>query len=120
MSQPTRGKVTGKDLKRLDKARKVVEGEGVKLNLFLPSGRKIWTVKGHDCEYLVDFESEKHYCSCDDFHFRVLSDKIAECYHLVAVRKAKEEEMYSVMERKDDDYGDFMTKLLIENFMHIS
>ncbi|MDG6905941.1 MAG: hypothetical protein JRN20_09175 [Nitrososphaerota archaeon] len=109
-------------MKRRVKARKLVEGEGVRLNVFLPGGRRVWTVTGHECEYLVDFEhkKEKTYCSCDDFHFRVLSGKVAECYHLVAAKRAKDEERYSVVERKDEDYGDFMTRLLSEIFLHIS
>lgn len=122
MSHPKTKQNREKDLRRWDKARKVVEGEGVKLNLFLPSKRKIWTVAGHECDYLVDFESKngKKYCSCDDFHFRVLSGRVEECYHLVAADKARNEEMYSVVERPDKDYGSFLTKLLSDIFIHIA
>lgn len=109
-------------MERWDKAQKVVEGEGVKLNRFLPSGRAIWTVAGHGCDYLVDCADlkGKPYCSCDDFHFRVLSGKVAECYHLVAAKKAIADQMYSVVERKDDELGPFLKKLLLENFAHTS
>ena len=122
MSQPNEIRATEKDVKRWDKARQVVEGEGVKLNRFLPSGKTVWTVTGHDCDYLVDCAPTKGkpYCSCDDFHFRVLSGKVAECYHLVAARRAIAEEMYSVLEWKDEDFGKFMKDLLLDIFAHIS
>ncbi len=109
-------------MKRWDRAQKVVEAEGVKLNRFLPSGRTIWTVTGHGCDYLVDClpTKGKPYCSCDDFHFRVLSGKVGECYHLVAAKEAIAEEMYSVVERKDEELGLFMKDLLTNIFDHIS
>ena len=108
---------------RLARASKVVEEEGVKLNRFSPSGISIWAVAGRDCDYLVDCAppmGRKPYCSCDDFHKRVLSGKLGECYHLVAARKAIAEEMYTVVERGDDEYPAFMKKLLTEIFANIS
>ncbi|MHB1868312.1 MAG: hypothetical protein ACYCPP_05140 [Nitrososphaerales archaeon] len=112
-----------RELTRKNKAQKVVESEGVRLNRFLPSGMTIWTVAGRDCDYLVDCiptKSRKPYCSCDDFHFRVVSGTVAECYHLVAARKAIEEELYTVVELKDEDFTDFVKKLLANIFAHIS
>jgi len=112
-----------RDLSRRNKAQKVVESEGVKLNRFLPSGMTIWTVAGRDSDYLVDFiptNSRKPYCSCDDFYFRVLSGTVAECYHLVAAKKALGEEMYTIVEMKDEDFTSFMKKLLADIFAHIS
>lgn len=109
-------------LNRLVRASKVVEEEGVKLNKFSPSGISIWTVAGRDCSYLVDCAPPggKSYCSCDDFHYRVLSGKVGECYHLVAARKAIAKEMYNVIEHRDDEYPSFMKKLLTEVFANIS
>jgi predicted nucleic acid-binding Zn finger protein len=110
-------------LSRLDRARKVVEGEGVRMNKFSPSGTCIWTVSGRDCSYIVDClppAPKKPYCTCDDFHYRVLSGKSDECYHLVAARKAIEQEMYSVIEMQDQQYPEFMKTLLWKIFAHIS
>ena len=123
LSRPEGGSTTARnDIKRWDKAQKVVEDEGVKLNRFLPSGRSIWTVTGHGCDYLVDCipTKGKPYCSCDDFHFRVLGGKVAECYHLVAAKRAIAEEIYTVVERKDAELGLFMKTLLSDIFTHIS
>ena len=110
-------------LNRLARASKVVEEEGVKLNRFSPSGISIWTVAGRDCNYLVDcapLGGGKSYCSCDDFHYRVLSGRVGECYHLVAARKAISDEMYAIIEHRDDEYSCFMKKLLTEIFANIS
>jgi predicted nucleic acid-binding Zn finger protein len=111
------------DINRWDKARKVVEGEGVRMSKFLPSAACIWTVAGSDCTYLVDMGSPNQvrpYCSCDDFHYRVLSGRLRECYHLLAARRAIDEAMYLVFEFKDSDYPEFMRTLLSNIFAHIS
>jgi predicted nucleic acid-binding Zn finger protein len=111
------------DLSRLDRARKVIEGEGVKMNRFSPSGICIWTVTGRDCSYIVDCvppTPKKPYCTCDDFHYRVLSGRSEECYHLVAAKKAIEEEMYSVVELEDQQYPKFMKTLIRDIFTNIS
>ncbi|MGI0091993.1 MAG: hypothetical protein ACREBS_09805 [Nitrososphaerales archaeon] len=114
-----RKEITGID--RWDKARKVVEAERVKLDRFLPSGRTIWTVAGSECNHLVDCRTEnKPYCSCDDFYFRVLSGKIPECYHLIAAKRAIKEDMYTVIEHRDDELPSFLGALLESLFAHIS
>ena len=111
-----------KEVERLDKAMKVVESEGVRLHKFLPSGLQIWTVVGRECEYLVHPKSnlEKPYCACDDFHYRVLSAKTEEGYHLVAVKRAIAEERYTVVEMQDRDFQGFVKRLLSGIFQNIS
>jgi predicted nucleic acid-binding Zn finger protein len=103
---------------REDKARRVVESLAVKLHKFQPSGIVIWTVVGSDRDFLVDFgnDNPKPYCSCNDFHFRVLSGRVPECYHLLAARTAAENEMYSVVEFSDDEFAGFMRALVSDNF----
>ena len=118
------GKGTGRNESlRERKARDAVETQSVKLHRFLPSGRKLWTVVGRDCDFLVHFDLEsqnKLYCSCSDFYFRVLSERIPECYHLVAVRIALKEEMYSVIDFDDEEYAQFLRALVKDIFWNIS
>lgn len=112
-----------KEIERWDKAIKVVESEGVRLYRFLPSGLQIWTVVGRECEYLVHppkSNLEKPYCACDDFHYRVLSAKTEECYHLIAVKKAITEERYTVVEMQDKEFQGFVRRLLSSIFQNIS
>jgi predicted nucleic acid-binding Zn finger protein len=108
---------------RVRKARDVVESQGVKLHRFLPSGRTIWTVVGRDCDFLVDFSSEPQdrlYCSCSDFYFRVLSERIPECYHLLAAKIAVEEEMYSVIDFSDEEFAQFLRALVTDIFRYLT
>lgn len=111
------------EVSRRDKAQKVVEDQRVKLHRFLPSGLTIWTVVGGECDLLIDCEpsgQRKSYCSCDDFHFRVLSGKVPECYHLVGAKLAIQQGMYSVVEFSDEELPGFLTALLKDMFSHIS
>jgi len=111
------------DLSRMKKARAVVDGHGVKLHKFLPSGRTIWTVIGSDSELFVDFDpgdDSKLYCACSDFYFRVLSNKISECYHLLACKIAQKEEMYVVINFSDDEFPQFLRALVSDNLRSIS
>ncbi len=108
---------------RVRKARDVVESQSVKLHRFLPSGRTIWTVVGRDCDFLVDLDLEsqdKSYCSCSDFYFRVLSERIPECYHLLAVKIAMKEEMYSVIDFSDEEFARFLRALVKDNFQNVT
>jgi len=104
--------------KRVDKARRVVESQAVKLHRFLPSGITIWTVVGRDRDFLIDFgvDNQKPYCSCNDFHFRVLSGLIPECYHLLAAKTATSNDMYSVVEFSDEEFPGFLRALISDNF----
>lgn len=111
------------DSGRMGKANKAVEAQRVKLHKFLPSGRTIWTVVGNESDSFVDFDlesSRKPYCSCDDFYFRVLSEKVPECYHIVAARKAAKEGMYSIVEFSDEELLDFLRALVSDIFEHSS
>jgi predicted nucleic acid-binding Zn finger protein len=100
----------------VDKARKVVENLAVKLHKFQPSGIAVWTVVGSDRDFLVHFQTQKPYCSCNDFHFRVLSGHVPECYHLLAAKTAAANEMYSVVEFSDDEFSGFMKALVSDIF----
>jgi predicted nucleic acid-binding Zn finger protein len=112
-----------KGANRQSKATKVVENQGVKLHRFLPSGRTVWTVVGSETDLLVAFDPEgkrKEYCSCDDFHFRVLGGRIPECYHLLAAKQAFRQDLYSVVEFNDDEMADFMKALVGDIFTNLT
>jgi len=111
------------EIKREYKALKVVVNFGVKKHIFLPSRRTIWTVVGREGDFLIDLDEkgmDKDYCSCSDFHFRVLSGTVAQCYHLIAARKAIETGRVSVIESPDDDYKLYLKLLLGDVFAHMS
>ncbi|MDG7001916.1 MAG: hypothetical protein JRN15_22690 [Nitrososphaerota archaeon] len=108
---------------RQSKIQRVVDGLGVKLHRFSPSGTEIWTVVGSECDFLVDFIPKMNrnvYCACYDFHFRVTSGKVTECYHLAAARTALREGMYSVIEFNDEEMVGFLEALLGDIFANIS
>jgi len=111
-----------KHLDRADRARKVVQEQGVKLHRFLPSNRTIWTVVGRESDFLIDFDPKgksKPFCSCDDFHFRVLSGRVPDCYHLLAAKEAVSSGLYSVIDFRDDEMSDFLKALISDMFQHI-
>ena len=58
---------------RVEKAVKIALDKGVKLHVFKPSNREVWTVVGKDNEYWVDPECS--FCSCKDDYFQTLSGK---------------------------------------------
>jgi predicted nucleic acid-binding Zn finger protein len=91
-----------------DRVEGALASGSVKLALFVPSGRKIWTVVGREGEYWTD--PELGFCTCKDFYFTTLSGG-EECYHLKSVRKAMKEGRFSQLEFSDGDYGRFLQAL---------
>lgn len=69
----------------------------VKLHLFKPSGRYIWTVVGREDEYWLD--PDTGYCSCQKFYFGSGS-----CYHLVCQRQAIQQGRYSTVTFDDQEF----------------
>lgn len=96
------------DSKALDAARE----KRVKLYHFKPSGKKLWIVVGKHGRYLVLPRAE--YCTCNDFFFRVMSGEKPSCYHLLAVKKAIQEETYSIVEKEDASYNKILEDLFAE------
>lgn len=110
-------------LSRAQKAQNSVEELAVKCHQFKPSGRELWTVVGTDCDFLIDYDpsgARQAYCSCDDYHFRVLGGSIPECYHLIAVKKARDQNKFSTIIFSDDEYEGFLRGLVKDIFSHIS
>jgi predicted nucleic acid-binding Zn finger protein len=88
----------------------------------VPSQREIWTVVGSEGDFLVEYDPEgriQPFCSCDDFHFRVLGGSIAECYHLIATRKAKETNRFSTITFSDEEFKPFLRALIDDVFANI-
>ena len=94
------------------KATRMVETNRIKLHIFLPSGRQVWTAVGSDGDHLLNVSQP--YCSCRDFHFRYLTDKDEECYHLLALKMAIRLKKYVTVKFQDEEYFFFIRGLLEE------
>ena len=81
----------------------------VKLHIFEPSQRGIWTVVGKGKEHWLDPESE--YCSCQGYYFGRLSGKKT-CYHLESAIVAKKENLYEKIIFSDDEFVSFTMSLV--------
>jgi predicted nucleic acid-binding Zn finger protein len=102
--------------KRVEKAVRVAVEKGVKVHIFKPSNREIWSVVGKDREYWVD--PEDNFCSCEDYYFKTLSGK-ERCYHLQIIDIAKEKKLVDVIEFNDDEYESFLKALINDMFLSI-
>lgn len=94
---------------KLQKAFQLVKEGSVKVHIFYPSRRSIYTVVGRETEELID--PEKMFCSCKDFFYRAISRKES-CYHLIAYSIAKEEGHIETIKFSDDEYHSFVKALL--------
>lgn len=87
----------------------IVSEKRVKLHLFEPSKRKIWTVVGKGKEHWLDPDAE--YCSCPGYYFGRLNRK-STCYHLESAYLAKKENKVETIIFSDDEYDDFISGLI--------
>ncbi len=94
-----------------EKIESVVSQKRVKLHIFEPSQRKIWTVVGKGKEYWVDPESG--YCSCPAFYFGKLNGKDS-CYHLESAQLANKENSFEKINFADAEFSDFISGLLLD------
>lgn len=85
---------------------------GVKLHIFQPSGRKVWTVVGKDNEQWADLDLE--FCSCKNYYYKTLSNAES-CYHLKSVQKAVEQNKVVAIKFDDSEYNQFIKALLRDN-----
>lgn len=99
---------------RVEKAVNVALGKGVKLHLFKPSNREIWSIVGKDNEYWVD--PENNFCSCKDYYFQTLSGK-EKCYHLQIIEVAKRKKLVDIVEFSDEEYTMFIKALINDMFL---
>lgn len=92
-----------------DKIQLLVHERRIKLHVFQPSMREIWTVVGKGEEYWIDPTAD--FCSCPGFHFSVLNGK-NNCYHLKSVKIAQDENKFETIIFSDDEFSDFLYGLI--------
>ena len=92
-----------------DRIESLVSEGRIKLHIFEPSKRRIWTVVGKGEEYWVD--SDGDYCSCLGFYFGKLNGKNI-CYHLESVLLAQRENKFETIVFSDDEYHSFLSGLI--------
>ncbi len=95
--------------KDLDRIRSLVSEKRVKLHIFEPSQRKIWSVVGKGEEHWID--PDCNYCSCPGFYFGKLNGKMI-CYHLESAQLARNENKAEEIIFSDDEFFDFLRGLI--------
>jgi len=92
-----------------ERIQSIISEKRVKLHLFEPSQRKIWTVVGLGEEHWID--PDGGYCSCPGFYFGKLNGKTA-CYHLESVSLARKDDQIETIIFSDDEFSDFLSGLI--------
>jgi len=95
--------------KDVDRVQSLISEKRVKLHVFEPSQRKIWTVVGKGEEHWIDPDS--NYCSCPGFYFGKLNGKTI-CYHLESAQLARNENQVEKIVFSDDEFPDFLSGLI--------
>ena len=90
-------------LKKIDS---LLSEKRIKLHIFEPSDRRIWTGVGTDKEYW--FDPDLDFCSCPGYYFN------NECYHLDNFPLAMSQNQIELTVFSDDEYGSFIGSLLSE------
>jgi predicted nucleic acid-binding Zn finger protein len=90
-------------LKKIDS---LLSEKRIKLHIFEPSDRRIWTVVGADKEYW--FDPDLDFCSCPGYYFN------NECYHLDNFSLAMSQNQIESITFSDDEYESFIGSLLSE------
>lgn len=89
----------------------IVSEKRVKLHLFEPSQRQIWTVVGVGKEHWISPEFD--FCSCEGYYFGKLKGKKS-CYHLASAKLAQSEHNVEIVKFSDDEYSDFLSGMISE------
>ncbi|MFB5607882.1 MAG: hypothetical protein ACE5RI_04060 [Candidatus Nitrosomaritimum yanchengensis] len=92
-----------------DRIETLVSEKRVKMHLFEPSKREIWTVVGKGKEHWLD--PEREFCSCPGYYFGRMAGK-NKCYHLNSVELAKKENQFEKIVFSDEEYADFVVSLI--------
>jgi len=87
----------------------IISSNGVKLHLFEPSGRKIWTVVGKENEHWLDLDLG--YCSCADYYYNSM-EKGKDCYHLKSIKIAKEQGKIETIIFQDFEFESFLSAIV--------
>ena len=96
-------------LNSYEKIESAVSEKRVKLHLFEPSNREIWTIVGRGKEHWLDPYFE--FCSCPGNYFGKLDGKKG-CYHLESIKLAKKENKFETIKFSDDEFEDFISSLV--------
>ena len=99
---------------QFDKALDAVLDGCVKMHIFSPSGRVIYTVVGRSGEEFID--PVKPFCSCRNFFFGVLGGRNQTCYHLLSYEVAKEAGMFDRICMHDEEF-EYFTRLLVRDLV---
>ena len=92
-----------------DRINSIINEKRVKLHLFNPSKREIWTIVGKEKEHWL--EPEMQFCSCSGFYFGMIKSK-KPCYHIDSVKIAQEKKQYEIIEFSDDEFENFMLSIV--------
>ena len=92
-----------------DRLETIVSEKRVKLHVFEPSRRKIWTVVGKSEERWVD--PDANFCSCPAFYFGQSNGKKF-CYHLDSAALAIKENQFETITFSDEEFSAFLTGLI--------
>ena len=95
--------------KDLERIQSIVSEKRVKLHIFEPTQRKIWTVVGKGQEHWID--PDCNYCSCPGFYFGKLNGKTT-CYHLESAHLARNQNQVEEIVFSDDEFSDFLSGLI--------
>jgi predicted nucleic acid-binding Zn finger protein len=95
--------------KSSEKIESAVSEKRVKLHLFEPSKRKIWTIVGRGKEHWLDPDFE--FCSCPGYYFGKLEGK-KQCYHMDSIKLAKKENKFEIIKFSDYEFEDFISSLV--------
>ena len=79
----------------------------VKQHVFLPSGRRIWTVVGRKSEHWVD--PHHGYCTCRAYYF---GGPAGTCYHIKCQTYAHSASKYHTTEFYDEEFDGFVAGLV--------
>lgn len=94
----------------MSRVERVVSEGRVKVHVFEPSGRRIWTVVGNE-EHWVD--PLGGHCSCPGFYFGSLRGSM-ECYHLESARQAARSGREHYVTFSDDEFEGFLAGLIAD------
>lgn len=94
-----------------DRIESVVSENRVKLHVFEPSKRAVWTVVGKSKEHWIDPDS--HYCSCRGYYYCLaVPGGKKTCYHLDSAQLAIRQQRVETVHFSDDEFGDFVSGLV--------
>ncbi|MDX1596340.1 MAG: hypothetical protein R3327_05310 [Nitrosopumilaceae archaeon] len=94
-----------------DKIDTLVSQNRIKLHVFEPSNRKIWTVVGKAKEHWLD--PDMKFCSCPSYYFGRLNGKKF-CYHIEAQKIAEKQGKFETIVFSDDEFYDFIKSVINE------